>query len=326
MNSKNKPPHIDAIIAAVSNYEKEQVAVWFNSLLAAGFAGRILVVAYDVSFDLVDYMRSKGALVRTFDRDEKRRRYTYSQFADEMADRRYEGRTWTDARWYWNRMVQRLLGFADKVHDRRHFHCWEMLRDHCAETGDDFRFLAFADIKDVVFQSDPFAWLARNLKKDEGLAVSVEPVTHEEDWNRKRTLKVFGAHAFERARDVPVVCCGYFAGRFSTVHDSLLAGYYTNQTKRFGDQQGFNQMLLFEPWRRVTRYTDWTIPWVGHLATALASPQPAGFYADRATLPVFRDGMVRTHDGQPFAVVHQYDRFPEMKAHFEGKYGFDAMG
>ncbi len=41
----------------------------------------------------------------------------------------------------------------------------------------------------------------------------------------------------------------------------------------------------------------------------------------RETVPVFEDGLVKTFDKQPYAIVHQYDRNKEMTAYFLEKFG-----
>jgi hypothetical protein len=36
--------------------------------------------------------------------------------------------------------------------------------------------------------------------------------------------------------------------------------------------------------------------------------------------PVFKDGIVQTYKGEPFCIVHQYDRVPEWKKFIKEKY------
>ncbi|POF30431.1 hypothetical protein [Roseibium marinum] len=308
----------DVIITAVSGYEPKHLAVWYNSLKAVGFKGRTLVVAYDVSEALVEYMTHMGSIVITFDHDEKKRRYSYSQLKEEIEDRTEEGRIYTDRRWTWNK---RILRFKDKIYDRRFFHAGHLVRKRLEALGEPIRFVAFSDSRDVVFQGEPFSWMAENLASDRDLLVGEESITHQDPWNRRNVLKTYGHHALERVENQPVCCAGYFAGRYDAMMDFMLAVYYFDQTKRSGDQAAFNQLLTFAGWKEKTARVNWQVPWLLHAVSANVSPQVKSFCMPADSVPVFEDGVVMTSDKQPYAIVHQYDRNKEMTAHFLEKFG-----
>lgn len=308
----------DAIVIAVSHYKPADLAIWFNSLKATGFDGRVFAICYDVSEELVGYLKGEGATVFTFDHQPARKRYTYSQLAEELEDHTDGKKLRVDVRWTWTR---RILRFNDKIHDRRFFHASQLLRQHCEKTGEQFRFLAFSDARDVAFQANPFDWVSRNLEADKDILVAVEGVDHRDEWNRRMMIKAFGKHALDRVRNTPVVCCGFFAGRFGPMLDFMLANYYIDQNKRIGDQVAMNQLLSFDAWRRQTRFVDWTTPWALHACTTLTPSTSAGFYADPQTLPVVEDGIVKTRSGEPFAVIHHVDRHPELMASLTARFG-----
>ncbi|MEJ8475760.1 hypothetical protein [Roseibium algae] len=318
MTVDTAPKPIDAIVTAVSGYDPQHMAVWFNSLKATSFNGRIFVIAYDVSQQLVDYMESEGATVFTFQHNAKKKRYSYSQLIEETKDHTDEGKLRVDSRWTWTR---RILRFKDKVHDRRFFHASQLLKEHCEKTGECFRFLAFSDARDVAFQSNPFDWLEKNLPENQDLIVSVEGITHRDPWNSRMMIKVFGKHALKRVQDAPVICCGYFAGRFDAMLDFMLANYYFDQSKRIGDQVAMNQLLSFKAWRQLTTVTDWSTPWTLHACTLMEPSKSPGNFADPATLPVFENGEVRTRSGELFAIVHHYDRHQGLQSHLNKQYG-----
>lgn len=311
-------PKTDVIITAVSGYEPGHMAVWLNSLERSGFEGKIFAVAYDVSEDLVNYLKSRNVITFTFKHDEKRKRYSYSQTAEEIEDHTDGGKLRVDARWTW---LRRVLRFNDKVHDRRFYHSSILLDDYCQKTGEEFRFLAFSDARDVYFQENPFHWLETNLPDDKDFVVSEEPVTHEEAWNRRMMIKAFGKRALKRVEKNPVVCCGFFAGRFRPMLDLMLANYYFDQSKRIGDQVALNQLLSFDIWRKQTVFTSWRDPWTLHSSTAIAPSTEPGFFADADTLPKFTDRQVLTSDGKPYAVVHHHDRHPEFHASLIAQFG-----
>lgn len=318
MAEESSKQPVDAIITAVSGYEPKHMAIWFNSLKATGFDGRVFVIAYDVSEDLVRYMETQGATVFTFQHEPAKKRYSYSQLTEELADHDDDGKLRVDSRWTW---MRRILRFKDKVHDRRFYHSSVLLADHCRKTGETFRFLAFSDARDVAFQKNPFEWLAFNLPLDKDIAVSQEAVTHRDPWNRRMMIKAFGKHALQRVENAPVICCGYFAGRFEAMLELMLANYYFDQSKRIGDQVALNQLLSFNAWKRLTMLTDWTTPWTLHACTVMEPSSSPGYFADAATLPVFEAGKVTTHSGELFAVLHHHDRHEGLNTYLESTYG-----
>ncbi len=308
----------DAIVTAVSGYEPGHMAIWLNSLEKTGFNGKVFVIAYDVSENLVEYLKSRDVITLTFNHDRKNRKYTYSQVAEEIDDHTDNGKLRIDTRWTW---LRRILRFKDKVHDRRFYHSSILLDDYCRRTGEEFRFLAFSDARDVYFQDNPFNWLETNLPDDKDFVVSEEPVTHREAWNRRMMIKAFGKRALMRVEDNPVVCCGFFAGRFGPMLELLLANYYFDQSKRIGDQVAFNQLLSFRVWREKTVFSNWREPWTLHSSTAVAPSSEPGFFASSDTLPKFTADEVVTSDGQPYAIVHHHDRHAEFHASLVARFG-----
>lgn len=311
-------PKTDALVTAVSGYEPEHMAIWLNSLEKTGFDGKVFVVAYDVSETLIEYLKSRNAIPLTFKHDPKKGKYRYCQVTEEIQDHLDNGKLRVDTRWTW---MRRILRFTDKVHDRRFYHSSILLDDYCRETGEEFRFLAFSDARDVYFQDNPFKWMEENLPVGKDIVVSQETVTHREAWNRRMMIKAFGNRAYQRVKDDPVVCCGFFAGRFRPMLDLMLANYYFDQSKRIGDQVALNQLLSFDIWRQRTQFTDWRDPWTLHSATALAPSSEPGYVADPDTLPVFSEEEVITASGQPYAVVHHHDRHERFHDFLNRRFG-----
>ena len=169
----------------------------------------------------------------------------------------------------------------------------------------------------ITFNHDP----EDNLAPGKDLLIGEESITHEDPWNRRNVLKTYGRHAYDRVAKVPVCCAGYFAGRYEAMMDFMLAVYYFDQTKRSGDQAAFNQLLTFCGWKEKAEKVNWQVPWLLHAVSANVGPDAPGFCMPRETAPVFEDGLVKTFDKQPYAIVHQYDRNKEMTAYFMEKFG-----
>lgn len=308
----------DVVITAVSGYQPKHMAAWYNSLRATDFKGRTVAIAYNVNEELVEYMKHMGSMVITFEKNEKKKKYYYSQLNEEILDHTDGGKLNTDRRWTWNR---KILRFKDKIYDRRFYHSSVLVREHLQNLGETIRYVAFSDARDVIFQSDPFEWLAQNLGANEDIAVGQESITHKDPWNRRNVLKTYGHHALQRVEKLPVCCAGYFAGRYDAMMDFMLALYYFDQTKRSGDQAAFNQLLTFHGWKEKVRKVNWQSPWLLHASSLTADPNATEYCAAPNTKPVFENGEVRTTDGHLFAIVHQYDRDKEMWAYFQDLFG-----
>lgn len=163
-----------------------------------------------------------------------------------------------------------------------------------------------SDVRDVLFQAEPFAHLPAR-----GLAVGIEALHNtigSERWNRSWVSMVYGEGMLERIGAKPISCSGVTAGDRA----SMLS--YLRQMR---------EQILKLPFRAIQQPLDQALHnvvlWTGavcepHLMNTLASP-----LATLSGVPVERirrdtRGRIVNADGGLAAIVHQYDRFPVLRA------------
>jgi hypothetical protein len=281
----------DLVIGAISGYSFRDIQYWVNSLDRSGFSGQKVVICYAADFDVVETLNSRGYHVITFAAHERRRRFHFPR-----------------------------KGFhhADTSIDRFH-QLWRFLDPR----RDDYRFVIAADVRDVIFQSDPSAWLEQHLggKKinvgSEGFLLGDEP------WNRDVMLKSYGPLVLEKMRERQVYNAGTIAGCGAAIADLALSVFLCSRHNRvkYTDQTAMNVLLSLEPYRSVTRFNRADDDWACQAAT-MADPnysveQSARMQAPR---PVLHDDEVRTADGRTYCLVHQYDRVREWNEPLRRRY------
>jgi hypothetical protein len=123
-------------------------------------------------------------------------------------------------------------------------------------------------------------------------------------------VRAFGARLYQRVVQRQAICMGLLAGRFREMTELLLAIYLQDHLRRLTDQASLNMLMTFEPWRRRAAVFPWTAPFVVHAAALGEDGRPRNDPTDTRAVTI-RDGVVLTPDGEPYFVVHQYDRHPD---------------
>jgi hypothetical protein len=177
---------------------------------------------------------------------------------------------------------------------------------------DDVRYMMSVDTRDIVFQSDPFAWIEKNIGNKEIMVVS-EGVRYENsEGNKKNILDAFGPQKFDDMRHKWVCNAGVIAGVPETL--KLLFTRIYNYSKKdlrlksgkptynemLPDQTAMNILIRWEePWRSKTKVFTVRDGFVfGNHHYPLEFP-----------VPVLRDGLLYLDDSQiPVPIFHQYDQ------------------
>ena len=100
-------------------------------------------------------------------------------------------------------------------------HRFRDFHDVVRASADELRYCVITDVRDVYFQTDPMAWLERNLTKPM-LAASESIRFRDEVWNRTNFEIAFPDLA-GRLDDLPVYNVGVLAGEARTIADLTLA-------------------------------------------------------------------------------------------------------
>lgn len=188
--------------------------------------------------------------------------------------------------------------------DTRFIRYDRFLRTHAHER------VLLTDVRDVLFQTDPFARLPRT-----GLAASLESPAYRiatEPHNAAWVNRVYGTDLLDRIGDQRVSCVGVTYGDRSAIQH-----YLTRFTQ---------ELLRLTPGEIGVGGADTAIHnkllWSGDLRDfevlePLASPVVNLNSIDASELSLSDQGRLLNRDGSEISVVHQYDRQPELRRRLE---------
>jgi len=276
----------DLIIGAFKNYTFNTIKPWINSINECGFTGDKVIISIGSSKE------------------------TNSKLAD-------AGFTVLDA------PGQSKYGF----HMERFFHIYNFLREH----GEKYRYVITTDVRDVVFQSNPIDWL-HNKTNEEGcalVAVSESINIKYEHWNKDNIIKSFGEFFYNDVADQEVYNVGTLAGDALYIKDlcGMLYQLSANRPDWVADQAAYNILLNWSPYKECTYRAKLSDAWSCNLHVTnkpIEKDHFAPFILEPK--PYFEDGLVK--DGttkQPFCIVHQWDRDPELTSFYKKKYGVEDV-
>jgi hypothetical protein len=273
----------DAVIGVVADYRWDELRVWANSLNESGFAGDRVVIATGVEAALVERLRRRGYKVVVPSDGERLR----------------------DARGQLPILVERFFFISKFLEASR------------------YRFVVLTDVRDIVFQENPSAWLEANVPDGDIVASSEGLRLRDEWWGRFMLSRAFGDEAYRAARDSESFNAGVIAGRPEQCRRLCLeiVRLSTGRAVRNADQAAYNLVLNSRPWRSKLRPVRHDEPWAcqaGTVADPIQLPQFRPRLID--VQPTFDGAAVRTPDGEPYAIVHQYDRVPVWRACFESRF------
>lgn len=281
----------DMVIGSITGYDFDKIRPWVNSLDRSGFDGTKAMLCYNVSQDTVKELTDRGYQIFAFNRNEQTGDFEYRRV--------------------FSIVVERFL------------HLWYFLKEHRGT----HRYIITTDVKDVIFQYNPSAWLEQNIG-DKKINVASESITYgKEDWGANNLQKSFGHLLYKDMENNIIANAGTISGDFDTMIDLFLNIYLlcngtSHQVDGGGgpDQAALNVLLNMKAYADITNFAPSESGWAAQLGTT--GPQIAGKYGDRLVenSPIMIDNVVCTSQGIPFALVHQYDRVPEWKEKIENKF------
>lgn len=222
----------------------------------------------------------------------------------------------------WN--VREYIFPAGTMEDFITHHQFIPVVDFLAKTKNDFRYIIKTDVRDIVFQSDPFVWLAKH---------NHELVAAHESWRVRDEQYVSGAW---RASSYPPGAVSWLLNE-QTINSGELAGTPKIMARLWADvlalaRPGSNDQSTVNYLLRTPAYKGkfvisplddgWAVccaPFRTEQFRSEIDFNPALF---TDTIPVFDKaaGMVYTTTGVPFCIVHMYDRDPEWTKIMQEKY------
>jgi hypothetical protein len=181
----------------------------------------------------------------------------------------------------------------------------KVLSEHYAE-----RFVLTTDVRDVVFQRDPFAWFEDVPEADrEVLFAAPEEAAHDDGsvpgrWNALKIENLYDERIRADYRGLPIQNAGVICAPGELLAGVLRTLYlmcYPSQ-RPGGEQAAYAILLSHEPLRSRSRPVGIAEGWASNWGAIGEGAVPA----DR--VPVIEDGLAKTQDGKVFHILHQYDR------------------
>jgi len=301
------------VIGCVNNYVYEDIYPWFNSLRKSGYEDNVALVAYNMSKKTVDKLTKESIILLTFNKDDNG-----------------------------NMVYEETPNFNICV--ERFAHLWYFF----FEVKDGIRDVVATDVKDVIFQRNPFANNPGTSLEASHFMVGTENLLYEDEpWGRNNMLLSFGSAIYETMRKKEIYCAGVIAGKRDVITDLFLnifllcRGSPSNVAGGGGpDQAALNVLLATFPYNMLATKLTAACNYICHAGTTLdaikagsgeigheymKNPNLAALKQYEKKLlymsPKFVDGKVCTYHGDPYFIVHQYDRVPEWKKSFLEQYG-----
>lgn len=277
----------DLLIGAIHNLPLEETQVWYKSARASGFDGDIALMVYDEPPHVIDALGKDGILVVT---------PTVDQF--NKPNRQH---------------IHPRLGRFE-INRIRYYDLWTVLLQS------NYRYVVMTDVRDVVFQSNPFAWLENNMGNHE-LVVGSECITYgNSSFNSADATLNFGPYILEYLlKNAPVVCCGIIAGTMKAVRETALTMYLMAEGNPDYSEQASLNVMLNNGWNaNVTTLDD---GFIAHCAIPFDSRFEHEWKYLTSAKPIWKDDRLTKPDGTPYVIVHQYNRINGALEGYKKRYG-----
>jgi hypothetical protein len=287
----------DLIIGAVTKYSYDKIEPWVNSIEKSGFTGKKALIVYDMEADVAKKLIDKDFTLFGFNKDSEGN-FSYKTDFSIMVERFVHA-------WY----------FISKIEDKIDNVIW-------------------TDVRDVVFQTNPSEWLKRNMYTvKHRIVVGSENFRYkDEPWGKNNLMLSFGPMLYETIKENAINCAGVIAGEKQAVIDLFLNIFMlcrgsSPEIPGGGgpDQAALNILLSLEPYKSITKFCTTDESWVVHAGTTMPAilcgkgaigeeyiRNPSSLNSFEKNMigndPVLNGDVVVNGFGEPYAILHQYDR------------------
>lgn len=182
---------------------------------------------------------------------------------------------------------------------------WPLIAEYLAQHR--FRGVLFADVRDTAFQADPFRLLDGTFQTFQGVSKKIG----ECGWNGGWIRDCFGEKKLRSVAQKPILCSGVSLADYDLALNYAQSMTRVIQQKNFkncernGVDQGVHNVLVHDG-RVQARVIPQTDALIANLQARIAN--------------VKNNLVYRAKDNQKVAVVHQYDRFPDLAKHYVDTY------
>lgn len=277
----------DILIGAVDGYNWQQIKPWVVSAKDSGFEGEIWLITYRI-----DGVEEMGCALRDH-----------------------------GVNVYQVGAIPSRPGVPSTSHNQRFYDAWELLY---RLNPDNYRFAIMTDVRDVIFQRNPIPWLKGVIAPGAVIAASEGIKFKDEEWNRTNLINGFGERFYSvvGADDWKAYNVGTLAGYAQPLCKLFLEIYeMTHRNYYPSDQSAFNVLVNYLA-RDVCYPMSMLAPWAAQLGTTHDPTKPwlwERLVDPRPTI-VMPEGKVITREGAEYAIIHQWDRVPELKALYSKRY------
>ena len=273
------------IIGCASNYDWSTLQYWCNSINQSGFDGDKVLVLMNCDKTTVLKVQEEGFKIIAFNKDA-------------------EGNLTHDSKM--------------PPHVERFLHIYEYLRK-----ADPYDWVVTTDVKDVIFQSDPCKALSE-MNSSADLYFSSESILYkDEPWGNQNLLDTYGPYVHEIFKENEIYNVGVLGGTGEAMKSLMINIFSSCMGKPIPicDQSTFNFMISQPPYKKTSHYFKSEDGWACQLGTTV---DPAKIDEFKPKLleasPMMEGGIVKTSEGKPFTIVHQYDRVPSWRHLIQMKY------
>lgn len=301
----SEPKDSTLVLGLVSRMAPASFEPFVLSLRRSGFAGQVGLVA--AGYDEADVATIRGMVDHLWLVDD--------QYLPSLRFTSAVLRRWATTRVVWRFYPLAFLIACSLKGERLAMNRWRRLQFElqslislrCAHFYDavhslpDVTAVLVTDVRDVLFQDDPFRQPVTGLELfTEEAGVTIGKQVANRDW----ILDLYGPSVLAQLEAKPVSCCGTVIGdRASVLHylAEMRQESFWRRKPLTAHDQGIHNYLL----------------WTGRLAPMRLVANGEGrvlTMALMATIDRNEQGFVINRDGSVPAVIHQYDRHPEAQA------------
>jgi len=186
------------------------------------------------------------------------------------------------------------------------------------QNSNKYRAVIATDVTDVVFQRNPSEFIDKQIS-DEGIYESIilsgENIKYNDElWGRNNLNLSFGSIALDRLKNLEIVNCGVLAGTQELMEDLFINIHIACEGKpqhiQGGggpDQAALNYIMNLLPYRKVRKIMNHDAGWACQVGTT-ADPNKVYDHVNINPNPMIDGDVVVTSQGDPYYIVHQYNR------------------
>ncbi len=266
------------ILTAITNYNVNDIRPFVQSLNQSGYLDQKVALVYDVSDDVIQYLKSNG----------------WELFKSNLKE---------------HIILQRFID------------AYSLLLN----TEYSKQPVFWTDIKDVIFQRNPKEWVDEELSHSyskEIYAFSECIKLKDDPWACVNSGTTFPLEWTWNSDNVSY-CAGTILGMGYALRDLFIEIYRWSKTTsnpdQLSDQAAYNVLIRLNHFKRIVEFMHQEVGFITQLGTVWCKRDE---FAGKLTepIPILNGDLICNSRGNPFYVVHQYDRDPHLKQLMLDKY------